>query len=69
MDGRSVIKHDVVKGVGDDLGEPHQTRLHILDEEQLHGAEQQCAQADHEPDHAHIADEVGLGGVIVENAK
>jgi len=69
MKWRSVIKHDVVKWIGNDLGDPDQPGLHILDDEQLHGAEQQCTESDHQPDHAHVAQEVGLGGVVGEDAE
>src|ERR1700731_2093060 len=37
---RFMIKLDVVKGVRDDLGDPHQARLNVFHEEQLYGAEQ-----------------------------
>jgi glutamate-1-semialdehyde 2,1-aminomutase len=36
---RLVVQHDVVEGVGEDLGEPHQPRLHAAQEEQVHGTE------------------------------
>ena len=34
-----VIEHDVVERVSEDLGEPHQPRLHAAQEEQVHGPE------------------------------
>ena len=43
---RLVVELDVVERVGEDLGHPHQAGLHVLDEEQVHGAEQQAADAD-----------------------
>ena len=42
---RAVVEHHIVERVGDDLGDPHQAGLHVADEEQLHGAEQQAADA------------------------
>jgi len=46
-----------VKRIGDDLRDPYQTRLHVADEEQLHGAEQQTAEAHRQPQDANVADE------------
>jgi glutamate-1-semialdehyde 2,1-aminomutase len=34
-----VVQHDVVERIGEDLGEPHQPRLHAAQEEQVHGPE------------------------------
>ena len=48
----------VVERVGDDLGQPHEAGLHILQEEQVHCAEQQRTDADDEPDLAHVAHEL-----------
>src|SRR5215831_17372523 len=47
---RLAIEHEVVEGVGQDLGHPDEAGLYVADEEQLHGAEQQAAAADHQPD-------------------
>ena len=55
---RLVVELHVVERVGDDLGQPHETRLHVLQEEQMHGAEQQRAEADDQPDLAHAAHEL-----------
>ena len=41
VERRLVVEHDVVKRVGDDFGKPDRPTLPILDEEQMHGAEQQ----------------------------
>ena len=46
VERRLVVELDVVERVGEDLGHPHQAGLHVLQEEQLHGAEQQAADAD-----------------------
>jgi len=58
-----------VKWIGNDFRDPHESGLYILDDEQLHGAEQQCTETDRQPDHPHVADEVGLGSVIRENSQ
>ena len=47
---RLPVEHDVVERVGDDLGDPHEPGLHVPQEEQVHGAEQQAAEADGQPD-------------------
>jgi len=52
-----------VERVGDDLGHPHQARLHVLDEEQVHGTEQQSAQAHRQPDLADVLHEVAAGRI------
>ena len=46
VERRLVVELDVVERVGEDLRHPHQPGLHVLDEEQLHGAEQQAADAE-----------------------
>ena len=46
VERRLVVELDVVERVGEDLGHPHQAGLHVLDEEQVHGAEQQPADAE-----------------------
>ena len=43
--------------VGDDLRHPHKAREHVLDEEQVHGAEDEAPEADVEPDHAEVVDQ------------
>jgi len=43
--------------------------LHALQEEQLHRAEQQCADADDEPDLAHAAHEIAGAGLRLEQAE
>ena len=47
----------VVERVGEDLGQPHESGLHVLQKEQVHGAEQQRTDADDEPDLADVAHE------------
>src|SRR6476646_12208790 len=47
---RLVVLLDVVERVGDDFGEPHEARLHVLEEEQVHGAEDEAANPDRKPD-------------------
>jgi len=55
-----------VERVGDDLGRPHQARLHVLDEEQVDCAEHQSAQAHREPYLAEVLHEVTAGGIREE---
>jgi glutamate-1-semialdehyde 2,1-aminomutase len=43
VEGRLVVKHDVVERVGEDLGKPDQPGLHVAQEEEVHGPEQQRA--------------------------
>jgi hypothetical protein len=53
-----------VKWIGQDFRHPHQAGLHVPDEEQLHGAEQESAKADNQPDLADMLDEdrsIGIG--------
>jgi len=51
-----------VERVGDDLGRPHQARLHVIDEEQVHCAKHQSAQAHGEPDLTQVLHEVTEAG-------
>ena len=46
---RLPVQHDVVERVGEDLEQPHEAGLHVLQEEQVHRAEQQRADADRDP--------------------
>ncbi len=65
----AVVQHHIVERVGDDLRDPHQTRLHVADEEQLYGAEQQTAKAHRQPQDADIADELSGGRRRLEHAE
>jgi hypothetical protein len=38
-----------MKWVRDDLGEPDQARLHVLEKKQMYGAKRQATQTDGEP--------------------
>ena len=69
VERRLVVELDVVERVGEDFGHPHQPGLHVLDEEQVHGAEQQAADADDQPDQRHVAHEFGRIGVRLEEAE
>ena len=60
IERRLVVELDVVERVGQDFRRPNQPGLDVLDEEQLHRAEQQPAQADDEPDLRDMAHEFGL---------
>ena len=44
-DRRVTILPSIVERVGDDLRQPHESGLHIAQKEQVHGAEQQSADA------------------------
>jgi len=63
------INHRVVERVGQDLRRPYQAGLNVLQEEQLHGTKQQRADADEEPDLAHMAHESCAAGVCREYSK
>jgi len=52
-----------VERVGDDLGGPHQARLHVLDEEQVDGAEQESAQSHCQPHLAQVLHELAAGRI------
>ena len=43
VERRLVVELDVVERIGQDFRQPHQAGLHVLDEEQVDGAEQQAA--------------------------
>ncbi len=55
---RAPVEQEVVEGVGEDLGHPDQPGLDIVDEEEMDGAEQQAADADHQPDLGDLTHEV-----------
>ena len=69
LERRLVVELDVVERVGEDLRRPDQPGLHVLQEEQLHGAEQQAAEADDEPDLRHVADVFAGIGMRLEDAE
>jgi len=66
---RLAVDLRVVERVGDDFRQPHQAGLHILQEKQLHGAEQQRTDADDQPDFTHMPYELGTRGVRRKNAE
>src|SRR5262249_39929520 len=69
MEWRRVIELHIMEGIGEDLGHPDQSGLHALDEEQMHSAEQQPADADREPDQPDLVDELASRLVGRENAE
>ena len=69
VERRLVVELDIVERVGEDLGHPHQSGLHVLDEEQVHGAEQQTADADSQPDQADVVHEFAGSRVRLEDAE
>jgi hypothetical protein len=56
-----------MKGIGQDFGHPNQPRLHVPDEKQLNGPEQQGAKTDHQPDLPDVLNEGGMIRVCREN--
>jgi len=48
--------------IGEDLGDPHQAGLHVLDEHQVDGAEQQSAHSHRQPDQPHVVHVIGAAG-------
>ena len=44
-----VVQVNIVEGVGQDFGHPHQTGLHILQETQVDGSEQQTPYPQKQP--------------------
>ncbi len=66
---RLPVQHDVVERVRDDLGEPHETRLHVTQEEQVDRAEDQSAEAHPQPHQADVVDELVVVQVRVEEAE
>ena len=48
-----------MEGVGEDLAHPHQAGLHVADEKQLHGAEEQSANANAEAPFILLTDDRG----------
>ena len=57
VERRLAVELHVVERVGEDLRQPHEAGLHVPQEEQMHRAEQQRADADDQPDLAHVAHE------------
>jgi hypothetical protein len=58
-----------VKGISQDFRHPDQAGPDIPDEEQLHGAEQQRAEADNQPDLADMLYESGTISVCRKNSE
>jgi hypothetical protein len=58
-----------MKRVRDDLGEPHQARLHVFEEKQMHRTEGQTSEAHDKPDLPDMAHESGIGGLSREEAE
>jgi glutamate-1-semialdehyde 2,1-aminomutase len=66
---RPVVELDVMERVGEDLCHPHQAGLDVLDEEQVHGPEQEAAYAEDQPDLSHMRDELGGARMRLEQAE
>jgi len=58
-----------MKRVRDDLGEPDQAGLHVLEEKQVHRSKQQTSEAHGKPYLADMAHESGIGGLSGEEAE
>lgn len=56
--GRPVVELDVVERVRKDLRQPHEPALHILDEEEMHGPEQEAADGDGDPGERQVVQEL-----------
>lgn len=48
------IEQYVVERIGDDFGHPHQTRLDVVEIEEMEGSEKQTADTDEQPSHADV---------------
>jgi hypothetical protein len=55
-----------VERIGDDFGHPHESGLHVSQEEQMHRPEQESADADDQPYFAHVPHESPAAGVCIE---
>ena len=66
---RAAIEARVVERIGDDLGRPDKAGLHVADEEQVHRAEQQAPDPQHQPHQAKAARIVHRPGGLRENAE
>jgi glutamate-1-semialdehyde 2,1-aminomutase len=69
LERRPVVELDVMERVGEDLRHPHQAGLDVLDEEQMHGPEQEAAYAEDQPDLSHMRDELGGARMRLEQAE
>jgi len=58
-----------VERIAEDLGDPHQAGLHVLDEHQVDSAEQQSAHSDGQPQQPHVAHVIAGGGGGREKAE
>jgi hypothetical protein len=55
VERRLPIEHDVMEGIGDNLRHPNQAGLHIFQEEQVHGSEDQASDSNVQPSHPELA--------------
>src|SRR5580658_6716973 len=58
LEGRPIVELDVMERVGEDLGRPDEAGLHVLDEEELDGAEHQPGATEKEPYQADTPEEL-----------
>ncbi len=62
IEGRAPVKQRVMERIGQNLGGPGSTGLHVVEKEQVHRAEDDASHAEHEPgdpDIVQVATEVG----------
>ena len=69
LERRLVVQLDVMERVGEDLRHPDQAGLHVLDEEQVHGPEQQAAHSEDQPYLPYMRDELGGARMRLEQAE
>src|SRR5262249_47444209 len=69
MERRLVVKLEVVEGVGENLGHPHEPGLHVADEEQMNSAEQEPGKTEEEPDLRDVANVAGRTAMRLEQAE
>src|SRR5262249_33241619 len=64
LEGRAAIEQEVVERVGEDLGHPDQAGPNAAQEEEMHGAEEEPANANEQPDEPDLVEPLGevLGG-------
>jgi hypothetical protein len=69
MQRRLVIKLDVVKWVCDDLGEPDEPGLDVLEKHKMYGSEQQTTEANGQPYLPHMLYEINPASVRRKESK
>ncbi|MFC3712577.1 aminotransferase class III-fold pyridoxal phosphate-dependent enzyme [Sphingoaurantiacus capsulatus] len=65
----AVVEADIVERIADDLGRPDEAGLHVADEEQLHGAADETAETERQPQPADVARKLERRAVRLEQAE